>query len=139
MFEYLNAVTRWQNAAHFCLHSDSYSVSSMIHWKQLPAHWSFDFLLAILLREALLISLLLLFCFSGFKTSVCLSLDSTYIFLSELLQDFRKTSAQDYYRAPLKKNKRKQKLSKKKSLIKRCAQVLSERQRTLCLILTMCN
>lgn len=66
-FEYLNAVTRWQNAAHFFLHSDSYSVSSTIHWKQLPAHWSFDFLLAILLRGALLISLLLLFCFSGFK------------------------------------------------------------------------
>lgn len=113
MFKYSTAVTRWQNAAHVFLHSDSYSVFSVIHWKQLPAHWSFDFLPATLLREALLISLLL-FCFSGFKTSVCLSLDSTYIILSELLQGFRKTSAQDYYRAPLKKNKRK--LIKKKVL-----------------------
>lgn len=66
-FEYLNAVTRWQNAAHSFLHSDSYSVSSTIHWKQLPAHWSFDFLLAILLRGALLISLLLLSYFSSFQ------------------------------------------------------------------------
>lgn len=113
--------------------------SSTIHWKQLPAHWSFDFLLAILLRGALLISLLLLFCFSSFKIWVHLSLDSTYIFLYELLKVFRKTSAQDYCLAPL-KNKRKQKLSqKKKALIKRCAHMLIKRQRTLYLILTMCN
>lgn len=133
MFEHLNAVTRRQNAAHFFLHCWSFQGV----WEGTTYS---PVLLVVLLRETLCSVYFHPFCFPGFRIRVCLSLDSCLFFLPELLKVFRKTSAQDCYLVPRKRDKGRNKNPNQRPLQKGIHSFwVKDKELYPLLILAMCN